>query len=180
MEYTVGMDLVFLPGNSVRNKEWIAEVAKVLEGFFDSSKILSYKHWEDSEQLIDFDVEMERLGELTKGMKDYAIFAKSAGVLLALRAISEGIVLPKKCIFVGSAIGMGERMGCDFDSWLRNYSVPTLWIQKSEDPAYHCDRLDEFLKGYGVEKSKLVELSGDDHAYLEVEELRSHIEAFVK
>jgi len=173
------MELLLLPGNSLRNREWIRTVERSLEDLFSSTHVLEYQHWGTGEKLIDFEVELKELEKLVEGIEDYAVFAKSAGVLLALNAVYEGKITPKKCIFVGSAIGMGKKMGIDFEKWFRNFSIPTLWIQKSEDPAMSFAGVREFVKGLGVRGGEFVEISGDDHVYLEIRELHGHIEKFV-
>ncbi|NJO18497.1 MAG: hypothetical protein HC877_23030 [Thioploca sp.] len=54
-----------------------------LEQLFDQVTILQYAHWESNEELIDLTNESRRIPD-----RDI-ILAKSAGVILALKAISE-------------------------------------------------------------------------------------------
>lgn len=103
------MHLILLPGNSSKNKTWIQEVESDLGELFNSTYIHYYMHWEigDGNSLMNFDMELERLAGVVKENPDYVIFAKSAGVILALRGICEGILSPKRCFFCRSCCDLG-------------------------------------------------------------------------
>lgn len=75
----IKMKLFLLAGNHISNKKWIEEVHANLQDLFDESEILYYSHWNSKERKdIDLDLEIERLANLTNGLEDFIVFAKSA------------------------------------------------------------------------------------------------------
>ncbi|HUW21443.1 MAG TPA: hypothetical protein VMW41_02120 [Candidatus Bathyarchaeia archaeon] len=173
------MQLLLLPGNSFHNKEWIEAIKAVLEDNFDLVKIQYYHHWETGKGMIDFDFELEELVKTAEDLKDYLIFGKSAGVLLALRAIYEKKIVPRKCIFVGSAVWWGKGLGLPLDLWLKNLTVPALFIQKSYDPAIPFKELEKLLKVLKLKNFQLAEVPGNDHVYRELHQLKSIVLPFL-
>lgn len=174
------MDLVLLPGNSVKNEEWIKKVEKAIRQDFAETCILSYKHWEKGENLMDFELELERLADLTQKIDQYSIFAKSAGVLLTLRGIFEAKIRPFRCVFAGSAIRFGKRLGFDVEGWLKKCDIPCLLVQKTNDPAISFEELEKLIKRLQKDNYKLNEISGEDHYYGDIEQLRELIVAWIK
>ncbi len=174
------MDLVLLPGNSLNNKQWIDEVKIALGPTFNKTRVLYYSHWQTGDSLIDFEKEQTALKALTQDLGDLVIFAKSAGCLLILKMISQSKLKPKKCIFVGAALLWGEAQGWEVKSWLKDFSIPTLFIQKSLDPAISFKDLENQLVEAKVQNYKLVEIPGDDHHYDDVTQLKNLVLEFVK
>jgi hypothetical protein len=175
------MHLVLLAGNSKLNKEWIEDVESSVKELFDSTYIHYYKHWDDENaKLLDFDLELSRLQKELEGKEDYVIFAKSAGALLTLRGISEGILNPSKCVFAGVAVNWGLSKGLPVDTWLEAVHVPSLFIQKTDDPAISFEELREFIRAKGVENFTMIEQEGDDHHYGDLELLKKEMRDFLK
>lgn len=173
------MHLILLPGNSVKNRVWISKVGQSLSELFDGTRILEYLHWDGKGGMIDLDAEAERVADLVSDLKEYVIFAKSAGVLLALKCVYEGRLEPSRGIFVGSAIGMGKRLGLDVSAWATACTFPTLWIQKTDDPAISFPRLREFVEKTEIENAVLKEMAGNDHEYAEINELNALVRDFM-
>lgn len=175
------MNLILLPGNSKKNKDWINQVEKCLGSIFAKTYIHNYQHWEDENESnnIDFELELENLVEATKDMDGYVVFAKSAGVLLALLGIKRGLLNPANCVFVGLAYSYGEKRGLDLDELFDSYFIPTLFIQKTFDPAIHFEELREFLMESNVRNYELVEIPGDDHHYENIAEIKDLIKVFL-
>lgn len=174
------MNLILLAGNSISNKEWIEEVESSLKPLFTTTKIHYYKHWSTGDELIDFDKELELLSEGTKDFNQYVIFAKSVGTLLTLKGVKENKLQPIKCIFVGTAINWGRERNFTVDKWLGNYSIPTLFIEKTNDPACSFKDLVELLKDKSVKNSALKEIPGSDHHYEDIELLKTETKRFIK
>jgi hypothetical protein len=174
------MNLVLLPGNSKKNKEWIDSVELELKKPFKNTLVQYYDHWwsDDLEAVIDMDNELSRLEASLPSNERYALFAKSAGVLLALYGIYEGILEPEVCVFAGTAVNWGRRQGFDLDNWLVNYSIPTLFIQQSEDPAISAKDLDQLLVEKDVQNYSLIEIAGNDHHYADIPFIRGAFEDF--
>jgi len=174
------MKLILLSGNSYTHKEWIEQVEDSLRDLFDSTYIQYYKHWEDKSPVIHLDHELDVL-KTAVDPKDpeYVVFAKSAGTLLALSAVNKGIFKPKRCIFVGLPVVWGRTNGFEVDSWIQDYSINTLFIQKTHDPAMFFSDLELYLQDKKVVNSSLVELPGDDHYYGDLALLKAKIAEFL-
>ena len=174
------MDLILLSGNSVQTKEWIESVERELKDIFDSAYIHYYKHWRTEDKNIDLNYEVEKLSEYFKDKKNYMIFAKSAGAVLVLKGISEGKISPKKCMFVGIPLSWCNKSGIPFNKWIKNYKIPTCFIQKTKDPYLNSNELKKILEENGVESFKLIEISGEDHHYENLKELKDLMKELVK
>ncbi len=173
------MNLILLPGNDKSNREWIDMVETSLSPLFDHTAVHYYDHWWSEGGEIDLEVELDKLAVTVSQFDTYVIFAKSAGVLLALYGIFEGILDPEVCIFVGSAFPWGKAQGYDLDNWLINYAVPTLFIQKTDDPALSFEGLRLLLLDRNVSGNILKEIPGDGHEYENIGQLRELTEGFV-
>ncbi len=174
------MNLILLPGNSKRNEEWISKIENSLKDKFDSTFILKYSHWKfEEEKIIDLKSETKKL-KIFKKNEDLIVFAKSAGVLLSLKAIKEKIISPKKCIFLGSPINWAIQNNLEIDKLFSKYSTLTLFIQKSKDPAYSFKELKKFLEEKEVKNYKLIEFPGDDHNYEDINKIKEKVQDFLK
>lgn len=173
------MDLILLSGNSIKNKEWIEEVDHAVSSDFTATHIQYYDHWEKGEKMIDFDVEMEKLTKTVDPLEEYSIFAKSAGVLLALKGIYEGKINPARCVFAGTAVRFALRLGFDIEMWFGRCSVPTLFIHNALDPAISFEELEVWLKMSEMRDYKIQELHGHDHNYGDVNSLKKFITEFI-
>ena len=173
------MDLIFLAGESSKNKEWVEKVEDVLKPFFGKTKIQYYKNWE-TDANVDFEHEFDFLKNNIKSFSSYAVFAKSVGTVLALKGVYEKVLAPKKCIFLGTALNWAKRVGFDPDLWLRHYSVPTLFIQKEYDPAFNFNGLEKALREKKVKNYKTIKIPGDDHYYGDLEQIKLLIMEFIK
>ena len=173
------MKLILLPGNNAGNESWIRQVRDSLQDKFDGSYLQGYDHWSSGKPVIDLDAELQKLASADVMKDSYAVFGKSAGVVLALKGISEGKIHPRKCIFVGTPVYWCKQNSFPLSDWLEGYSVPTLFVQKTRDPAATF----EFLKGYlakrNVQKHTMVEMPGDDHDYAEIDELKRIITEYI-
>lgn len=166
------MKLVLLSGNSIQNKEWIEEIKDSLNPYFDEVYLQDYKHWQEGKALIDFNFELNTLIEKVGKWEEFVIFAKSVGTALATKSILEGKIKPQKCIFVGTPVFWTDEHNIALKDWLKNYSIPTLFIQKTSDPVFHFSDLKKLLEENEVKNYQLVELPGDTHHYEDIEKLK--------
>jgi hypothetical protein len=173
------MHLLLLGGNHKSNKEWVEEVEKGIKHMFDSTFIQYYDHWEEKAGNIDFANELKKLIKNSENVKDLIIFAKSAGTLLTLRGVYEKKISPKKCIFVGTAIYWARSCGYDIDSWLRNFNVPTLFIQKTKDPAISYEDLLKLIQAVNVTNFRISKIVGEGHDYKDIREMTKLIREFI-
>ena len=174
------MNLILLPWNNWRNQAWIEQLKQAVEPDFEQIWVQYYDNWKARTALLNIDLETDKLAKNSRSLGKYCILAKSAGTLLAMKAVKEGEIKPVKCIFVGTAIRWGQEQGWPAEKWAEGYSVPTLFIQKSEDPVMTFGELRFTLEKAGVKKSKLVELPGRSHHYEDIMGLRFMVKDFVK
>ncbi|MDQ3098605.1 MAG: hypothetical protein M3Q44_02570 [bacterium] len=174
------MNLILLPGNDKKNKVWVDAVETELSSYFERTAIHYYDHWWSSEDgEIDLEIELDKLAATVEQFEKYVVLAKSAGVLLALYGIYEGVLDPEVCIFVGSAIPWGYERGFDLNNWLINYSIPTLFIQKTLDPALSFADLNTVIIDKNISGYLLKEIPGNDHFYEDIAQLKELVEGFV-
>lgn len=173
------MNLLLLSGESILNKAWIENVAQTLKPLFAQVTILYYDHWQTGQGTIDLEKEYSKLISVAKDFGDYVIFAKSIGTVLAVRGIYEHKLNPVKCVFVGPAFLMGESTITGFQNWIEGYSLPTLFVTKTNDPVAPASQLRDLLEKYHVQNFQFVEIPGDNHKYENIEELESLVTAFL-
>jgi hypothetical protein len=172
-------NLILLGGNSPEHKSWIYEVETELGDLFERTYIHVYKHWEENKPLIDLEYEVQKLGDTVKELKNYVVFAKSAGCLVALKAVKDELLHPDKCVFVGLPFTWGEKNGYKCENWLKDYNVPTMFIQKSLDPADSFEKVKDLVTSHNVSNYDLREVPGDTHHYEDLTLLRELILSFL-
>lgn len=171
------MDLILLPGSSVHNKEWIEKVEVALRPYFESTKMQSYRHWAEGGD-NDVDQEINALTNIAVSLKDYAIFAKSLGVVLAVKALKEGRIKPRKSVFLGTPISWAAEK--QYIELFRNYNVPTLFIQEESDPYASYKELAAFLEESHVQNYQTAQIPGNDHDYKDIGKIKLLVHDFIK
>lgn len=174
------MNLILLAGNSPENEEWIEKVETSLGELFDITYVQRYEHWSSNKSVIDLEKELGKLTEEEEQLRPYAIFGKSAGVLLALKGMAEGKLKPKLNIFCGTPREFATRLGAAVDEWMEKLSTPTLFIQNYQDPAMHFEDLKDYLKEIGAQNYKLARLEGASHHYGKLKKIKSLTEKFIR
>ena len=170
------MKLILLGGNNVHNKKWIESARDKLSYLFEESVVLVYEHWKFDGKM-NREKEIEKLSEIVHG--NCVIFAKSAGIGLTLQAIIEKKIKLNKCIFVGLPLSWEEVNGNELSPYFVSYKIPTLFIQKTKDPYASFSDVKKFLDKNKVKNCELKEVSGDDHDYLNIDELKMIIRRFL-
>ncbi|MFC1800961.1 hypothetical protein ACFLZB_00655 [Nanoarchaeota archaeon] len=159
-------NLIILPGNSTNNHFWSQELRSSLEKHFNTVDTLIYQHWEmvgDAE--IDFDNESKVLETKATQQDSFVILAKSAGVILSLQAIQQGKINPQKCVYLGVPAKWADERGIDLNNLLGQYSVPTLFVQNTQDPMLSSKDLISFMGRNRIRNFELAPLPGDTHDY---------------
>lgn len=174
------MKIVLLGGNSPSNIFWLEAMENELKKEHNDVFTHRYSHWDTNIQLIELDKELKNLQKELENEKQYVIVGKSAGALLALKGVSERKLSPSACVFMGTAILWGREKGFDVNRWVKGFSVPTLFIQKSGDPAIAPDALENLLKESSSQNYKLHVMLGEEHEYAEYQELSQTIISFLK
>lgn len=170
---------ILLGGNSNVNRKWLQDLAAFLNPHFASAHIHQYRHWKTGEALIDLDYELKALIKTVPADQPYIIIAKSAGVLLTLKGVADKVLTPRRCIFIGTPVRWAKAHGFTIDAWMSNYSLPTLFIQQSQDPAMSFAELQLYLLQTGNKNYQLAELPGEDHFYGDFDQLQKEIISFV-
>lgn len=80
---------------------------------------------------------------------------------------------------MGTAILAGKSSGFPIDKWLASFSIPTLFIQKTFDPAIGAKQLKEALELNKVNNYQLEEIPGSDHHYKNFNLLSKLIQEFI-
>jgi hypothetical protein len=175
------MDIVLLPGNDRSHKTWVDALDLEVRPMFTRTIVHYYDHWwkEGEELLLDIDSELERLSIELEQSDRYMVFAKSAGVALALYGMYEGMLDPEVCVFAGTPVPWARERGFALDTWFVNYSVPSLFIQQKEDPAFSAIALEAYLTEKNVSNHFFRAIEGSDHLYRNTDELIELMKEFV-
>lgn len=160
---------VLLPGNSAGNRASIDEMQKVIGG-----EALHYLHWDTGAPMIDFEREVQRLAEFV-GEDRINVLAKSAGTLLAMRAMREAGLQIEKAVFLGTAVNWGAERGIPVRQWLQEWRVPTLFVHKEYDPVISTAELSTILN----EHHSMLVLPGSDHDYFELDKFIPQVRAML-
>ena len=166
------MKVILLPGNSKENKAWIEEIEKTLKKEC-AAKVIYYEHWKTGEETINIEAEVKKLEQTVS--KEDVIFAKSAGCLVVLKGIAEKRMHPKKCIFAGLPVRWSEKNNLPIQEWLKKNKIPTIIVQKTEDPAMHVSPLKILLRELQGNNYILKEIPGNDHHYENIKQIKEMI-----
>ncbi len=172
------MHIIYLAGNSLNNKTWIERIKSEFDSF-SSGTILYYDHWTNGNKFIDFETESKNLSDLVKNKKNYCIFAKSVGSILALKTIYEKTTSPQKVILCGHPYLLAKEISLPIDDYLKSLSIPTTFIQNESDPLYSFSQLEETLKELSPANYQLVKNPNNDtHDYEDYEKLTILVKSF--
>lgn len=173
------MNALLLGGNSLRNQEWIHRVGEAFSPLFNDLKVHDYKHWLEGRPNINLADEQPVIAKEAAGLGDYVVFAKSAGSILTVKSIYDGLISPKKCVFAGTALAMVKNENLDFARWLSAVECPVLFIHNSDDPIASFAELKEYMTENGPANFEMVELPGETHDYDDLPELTELVKEFV-
>lgn len=162
--------LILLPGNGSHNRTWIESIQTGIGG-----TVHYYKHWLVEGSEIDFPYEARTLAERANG-QTISVFAKSAGCLVAMKAVREFGMQIEKAVFVGTPVKWGIAKWIPVTEWIREWSVPTLFIQKEQDHVISAQELSVLIGA----RHPLITLPGKDHDYLELVQDPSQVKRFVE
>ena len=171
------MKTLLLPGNSIENKPWIREIAESFSDSFDEVITHEYDHWEKELPAMNFELELERLKNKVSETDEYVIFAKSAGCILALLAIQQGIVKSSCIVFVAIPFNWSRAEQYPIAKYLQKPPTQILFITKEKDPLCQYKDLEQYLLDNKVNnyKLELYDVAGepnDIHHYADTEMLK--------
>ena len=174
------MRIIYLAGNSLKNKTWIE---KVKENFdkFSTGEILYYNHWQTGDKNLNFKIETTKLIEMVKDKQNYCIFAKSIGSVLALKTIYENNINPQKLIICGHPYNLAKELGLLIDDYLTSLSIPVIFIQNDFDPLFSFVDLEKVLIKNKVQNYTLIKNPGvNTHSYEDYKNLSQITKEFFK
>jgi hypothetical protein len=157
-------ELVILGGMHPSQEAWAHSVAGRVQHQYPNTVVQSYEHWGTSNGM-DIDLEAAKLAQHVDGWQRHTVVARSAGTWVVLKAIHEGLISPTNCILLGTAVQFGRDNKLPIDTWLQDYSVPTLFAQNTADPAIGFNALRDLLRQRSVTNATLLELPRSDHDY---------------
>lgn len=167
------MKILILAGNDVSNKNWSLDLRKCLR-VTDEVHILQYRHWLQSNAKIDIKAEVNRLAKLNKSWKDgCVVIAKSAGILVTLEAISNNVINPSRCIFIGLPLVFAQEF--NFSQVFKNYTTPSLFIQNEHDPEASAISVKRFIESHQL-KTDQIDISvlpASSHDYLDFPQMKT-------
>lgn len=166
------MNVILLPGNSKSNKTWIGTVANNVRDIFDKVIIQEYSHWDSGEAFIDYDKEIEKLVQHAQQNEPFVIFAKSAGAVLALRAIEKKKIEPKAVIISGLPLNLIKDEHIPVGHWLHSTKIPITIIQNDQDPVGSYEQLSEFIRPLNNIDIAVVSYPGNTHNYNDLDHIR--------
>lgn len=162
-------NLIILPGNGSINKDWAEKARDFFSPNFASVSIQYYDHWSSGGEVINMNIELEKLEKTFYNLKgNIVIFAKSAGALLFMSVIYLKLVDDSrisKSIFVGFPPTWARANGFDVDLWSSGYSIPTVIIQNINDPLSPVGDIRKEQANGKFTSLRLIEQEGTDHVY---------------
>jgi hypothetical protein len=170
------MNLILLPGNSKRNKTWLETVDTRLQKYFKNTYRQNYSHWDKGEPEIDLSFELKKLNKNTPNLRPYAIFAKSVGTLLALKAIYENKILPSWCLFAGMPLELVKNENIDLEKWFNATTCPIYIIQNDSDPVGNYNDVRRFLNDIDRPDINVIEAPGSTHNYDDIDFLEKLVQ----
>lgn len=164
------MNLIILPGNSARNRDWGLAAARHYAPHFTTIYNQDYLHWQSGEASINMETELERLVAVVDGWQaPYRVCAKSAGSLLAILGTARGLLAPERCLFAGLPLNWTEARNWPWEESLVKFTSPTVIIQNDADPYAPAATIALMIEKLGRANLTLHETSGANHDYLDFE-----------
>lgn len=175
-------NLLVLAGGSKRNEAWGIACAEYFKDDFDMTYFIHYDHWSTGESNIDWEAEIEKIAATFLSSDDsdvFYVYAKSIGSILTLKAIEEGVIAPKQCVFFGMPLDVvADSVFKDDGSLLTDFTVPTLAFHNIADPTAEYNYVKEKLNIHN-NSITLQPLEGNTHDYLDFPAYKNTIEAFI-
>lgn len=140
------MNALILGGMSPRHKEWVRQVAEVLQPHFEEVRFLDYDHWDVNGGEMDVEHELARAAELAKDFGEYVVVAKSIATVLTTLGNARGLLAPKRCVFLGFPLKVVHELPQVNELAKALPSLPfTTFVHNEHDPLGEADTVKEFI-----------------------------------
>lgn len=153
------------------------DVALSLTCSVDAVSLHHYDHWYSAEQEVSLTSELAHIKTLLPSKEEYIFLGKSLGVDLALSSIKKNKNKPVACIFIGTGV-YSESTEKKNTFSLKGHSVPTLFIQNTNDPRGSYGELAQALKRHGVKNASLYQARGKSSEYGNISEIAREVRQF--
>jgi pimeloyl-ACP methyl ester carboxylesterase len=174
------MNLIILPGNSARNRDWGLAAARAYAADFAEIHNQEYQHWQSGEPAINMEAELERLTPVVAAWSEpYRIAAKSAGSLLAILGTARGLLAPERCLFAGLPLNWTEARNWSWEESLLKFTPPTVIIQNDADPYAPAATIALMVEKLQRPNLSLITTPGANHDYLDFALLNSLSDNFL-
>ena len=169
-------NLIILGGNSKNNIPWIKEMEESYKKDYNVSTLF-YDNWDEENKDIDFDLELNKLVEITKEYDEHIIISKSAGSLLALNGITSNLINPKLLVIMGIPLKFLNHFNVDIKDLFNKVLIKTkiLVIQQKNDPQGSSQEIEKIL----TNNVNFIEIPGNNHAYNEISYIKNIIDNFI-
>lgn len=169
-------NLLILGGNTSNNLDWIYKFTKE---FKKNNKVknIKYNHW-NTNNLLDFEVETNKVINELKEFKEYSIIAKSVGSIITLKAIKNNLIKPKNLIILGLPLRYIERNEIDINELLNYAKTKThiIIIQQKDDPIGKYEEVTKLIS----KDIKVISIPGHYHIYGNVKLIKEIINQEIK
>lgn len=168
------MNLLILPGNSPRHREWLRDAQKALAPFFDNILTLEYRHWDFANKKTDVDYEAKAAKELVSGWKEYVVLAKSIGTGIATTAHTQGKLKASSYVFLGLPLPLVKD---DLNFYPQLQALENVVIfQNSHDPFGSSNAVGQYIAS-GNANIEVIETPGSTHDYVDFVTYASYLTA---
>lgn len=160
-----------LPGKNPVTEQWMRELLNDLNLGQTMTSVQKYGFWQEPD--LEMDLESE-IAAIEKADADL-IVAKSLGSYIVLKGFEKGILRAKAFVMIGVPV---QSYNNQVLAILKRFCSENLalLIQKTNDPVGSFSDLKGVLDDSDI--CQLVEMPGDDHKYLEIEELCHFIKSW--
>jgi len=169
------LNLLILPGNSARHKQWLRDAQTALAPFFDTILVLEYRHWESSDNKTNLEYEVNAAKELVSGWKEYVVLAKSIGTVIATVAHQEGKLAAESYVFLGLPLPLIKDDAGFYPQLQALQNV--IIFQNSHDPFGSSNAVGEYIAS-GKANMAVIEVPGSTHDYVDFVTYASHLLRF--
>lgn len=171
------MKLFLLPGSDLANKDWAERIRPILGQHADTVQIQNYKHWNTGGSMNVNQEVASFIETLESYQGPFGVFAKSAGILVALEALAESHEPPSYAIFAGFPLGMAALQDLEVVDLLDTIDFPVLFIQNAYDPTGSAEELRRLTTR--IETAEFLLLPGNSHDYPLVGNTLAAVEEFM-
>jgi hypothetical protein len=162
------MNVLILGGMSQRHREWVRQVAAVLQPHFAEVRLLDYRHWEQSDTEMDLEYEILQAAELAKDFGEYVVVAKSIGTVVATLANARGLITPRKCAYMGFPLKVVEADLPEVADALLELPV-TSFLHNEHDPLGSAESVRAYISAHAPALYDFKTLPGDTHDYIDLD-----------